>query len=159
MDASFWALVGLILFLALLAYLKVPGMITGSLDNRAKRISDELDEARKLREEAQALLAEYQRKQRDAEQEAADIVAQAETNAERMAADAKQALEELIARRTKMAETKIAQAEAQAMQEVRAAAADAAVAAAERILSSKVTGKAADDQIAASIAEIKSRLQ
>ena len=159
MDASFWALVGLILFLALLAYLKVPGMITGSLDNRAKRISDELDEARKLREEAQALLAEYQRKQRDAEQEAADIVAQAETNAERMAADAKQALEELIARRTKMAETKIAQAEAQAMQEVRAAAADAAVAAAERILTSKVTGKAADDQIAASIAEIKSRLQ
>ncbi len=159
MDASFWSLIGLILFLALLAYLKVPGMITGSLDDRAKRISDELDEARKLREEAQALLAEYQRKQRDAEQEAADIVAQAEASAERMSADAKQALEELIARRTKMAETKIAQAEAQAMQDVRAAAADAAVAAAERILAAKVTGKAADTQVASSIAEIKSRMQ
>lgn len=159
MDASFWAFVGLILFLALIVYLGVPQKIVAALDGRATRISTELEEARRLREEAQALLSDYQRKQRDAEQEAADIIAQAEANAVRMSEDAKQSLEELIARRTRMAETKIAQAEAQAVQDVRAVAADAAVAAAERILSDQVTGKTADAQITASITEIKTRLQ
>lgn len=159
MDATFWALVGLIIFLAIIIYMKAPSMMTASLDKRASRIADELEEARKLREEAQALLAEYQRKQRDAEKEAADIVSAAEANAARMAEEAKQALEELIARRTKMAEVKIAQAETQALQDVRAVAADAAVSAAQRILSEKMTGTTASKQITASISEIKSRLQ
>ncbi|MCB1473421.1 MAG: F0F1 ATP synthase subunit B [Rhodobiaceae bacterium] len=159
MDATFWAFVALVIFLGVVVYLKVPGKMTDGLDARASRIANELEEARRLREEAQALLAEYQRKQRDAEKEAADIVAQAEVNAQRMTEEAKHALEELVARRTRMVETKIAQAEAQALQEVRATAADAAVAAAERILSAKVTGKAADDQISAAISEIKTRLQ
>ena len=75
MDATFFALVALIIFLGVVIYFKAPQMLTGSLDKRAARIADELEEARKLREEAQALLAEYQRKQRDAEKEAADIIA------------------------------------------------------------------------------------
>ena len=94
----------------------------------------ELDEARRLKEEAQALLAQYQRKQREAEQEAAAIIAGAKAEAERLASEAKAKIEDFVARRTKMAETKIAQAEAQALADVRAAAADAAVAAAERVL-------------------------
>ena len=159
MDATFFALVALIIFLGVAVYFKAPQMLTGSLDKRAVRIADELEEARKLREEAQALLADYQRKQRDAEKEAADIIAAAEANAARMTEEAKQGLEDLIARRTKMAETKIAQAEAQALQDVRAIAADAAAAAAEQILSAKMTGKAADDQVAEAISAVKSRLQ
>ena len=159
MDATFFALVALIIFLGVVIYFKAPQMLTGSLDKRAARIAEELEEARKLREEAQALLAEYQRKQRDAEKEAADIIAAAETNAARMTEEAKLGLEDLIARRTKMAETKIAQDEAQALQDVRSIAADAAISAAERILSAKMSGKAADSQISDSIAEVKSRLQ
>ena len=159
MDATFFALVALIIFLGVVIYFKAPQMLTGSLDKRAARIADELEEARKLREEAQALLAEYQRKQRDAEKEAADIIAAAETNAARMTEEAKLGLEDLIARRTKMAETKITQAEAQALQDVRSIAADAAISAAARILSAKMSGKAADSQISDSIAEVKSRLQ
>ncbi|MFN0262633.1 F0F1 ATP synthase subunit B [Tepidamorphus sp. 3E244] len=159
MDATFWALIGLIIFLGIVIYVRVPGQITSALDKRAVRIADELEEARKLREEAQALLAEYQRKQRDAEKEAADIVSAAESNAARMAEEAKQAVEELITRRQKMAETKIAQAEAQAVQDVRSVAAEVAVAAAEKILADKMTGTAANKQITDSISEIKARLQ
>ena len=73
-DATFWALVALIIFLAVVVYLKVPGMIGKSLDDRAEKIRNELEEARKLREEAQALLAEYQKKRKEAEKEAGDIV-------------------------------------------------------------------------------------
>ncbi|MCB1477638.1 MAG: ATP F0F1 synthase subunit B [Tepidamorphaceae bacterium] len=159
MDATFFALVALIIFFAVVIYFKAPQMMTGSLDKRAVRIADELEEARKLREEAQALLADYQRKQRDAEKEAADIIAAAEANAARMTEEAKQGLEDLIARRTKMAETKIAQAESQALQDVRAVAADAAISAAEKILSAKMSGKAADEQVADSIKAVKARLQ
>jgi F-type H+-transporting ATPase subunit b len=159
MDASFWALVGLILFLALITYLKVPGMILGALDKRSDRISTELEEARKLREEAQAVLAEYQRKQRAAEEEAESIVAQAKESAEAMAHDAKQQLEDWIARRTRMAEEKIAQAETQALQEVRGISADVAIAAAEKILSGKMTAGEADKAVTSSISEIKARLQ
>ena len=113
-----------------------------SLDDRAARIKAELDEAKKLKEEAAALLADYQRKRGEAEHEAADIIAGAKAEAERLAADAKAKLEEFVARRTKLAETKIAQAEAQAAADVRAAAAEAAVAAAEKILAAANQGRA-----------------
>ncbi|MBO6755284.1 MAG: F0F1 ATP synthase subunit B [Roseibium sp.] len=158
MDASFWALVGLILFFALLWYLKVPGMITGGLDKRADDIRTELDEARKLREEAQALLAEYQRKRHEAESEAEAIVAEANAEAERMTAEANRALEEMIARRSKAAEDKIAQAESQAVAEVRAKAADIAVDAARTILTAKVKDKVADDLLTSSIDQVKTHL-
>ncbi|MEM1049787.1 MAG: F0F1 ATP synthase subunit B [Pseudomonadota bacterium] len=158
MDASFWALVALILFFALIAYLKVPGMVTRNLDSRADKIRDELNEARRLREEAQALLADYQRKRREAESEAEAIVAEAKEDAERLTAETNAALEDMIARRTKAAETKIAQAETQAIAEVRARAADVAVSAAEKVLAAKVTGSVSETLLTKSIEEVRTRL-
>ncbi len=158
MDASFWALIALILFFALLAYLKVPGMVTRNLDSRADKIRDELNEARRLREEAQSLLADYQRKRREAESEAEAIVAEAKEDAERLTAETNAALEDMIARRTKAAETKIAQAETQAIAEVRARAADVAVSAAEKVLAAKVTGSVSETLLTKSIEEVRTRL-
>jgi F-type H+-transporting ATPase subunit b len=157
-DAPFWALVSLIVFLAIMVYLKVPGMVTAFLDKRAETIRDELDQARKLREEAQALLAEYQRKAREAESEAEEIVDQARREAEALAVEAKRRMEDYVASRTRLAEQKIAQAEAQAVQEVRALSADVAVAAAEKILAARVKGEASDRLIARAIADVKAKL-
>lgn len=158
MDATFWALVGLILFVALVLYLKAPAMLTKSLDERADRIRDELDEARRLREEAQQLLAEYQRKRKEAEQEASDILAAAKKEAEILVADAKIRTEDYVARRTALAEQKIAQAETDAVAEVRLKAVDIAVAAAGSLLGKKIDAKAAGELFKASVAEVKSRL-
>ncbi len=157
-DAAFWALVGLVIFLGLMVYVKVPGLITGALDKRADTIRDELEQARSLREEAQAVLAEYQRRAREAEGEAEEIIDQATREADAIAVEAGHKLEEYVASRTRQAEQKIAQAEAQAVQEVLTLSADVAVAAAERILSHRVTGKLADAQIADAIRDVKARL-
>ena len=157
MDATFWATAALIVFIALIMYLKVPSMITKSLDDRADKIRSDLDEARKLREEAQALLAEYQRKRRDAESEAETIVEAAKREADTLASDAKKKLDEYVERRTKMAEQKIAQAETQAMQDVKAIAAERAIAASEQVLMSKLSDGGAS-LIKSSIAEVKSKL-
>lgn len=158
MDATFWATVALFIFLAAMVYIKLPGMITKNLDDRASNIRDELDEARKLREEAQELLAEYQRKRKEAEKEADAIIASAKNEAKAMAADAARKTEEFVERRTALAEQKIEQAEAQALTEVRATAIDVAIAAAEQIVSAKVTGTTASKLISQSIAEVKSKL-
>ncbi len=157
-DAAFWALIALIIFFAILVYLKVPSQVTSALDNRADTIRKELDEARRLREEAQALLAEYQRKGREAESEAEEIIDQAQREAEALTEEAGRRLEEYVATRTRQAEQKIAQAEAQALQEVRALSADVAIAAAEKILAAKVKGATADGLIARSIEDVKSKL-
>ncbi len=157
-DATFYAFVGLLLFLALIAYLKVPGMMAKGLDTRAEKIQNELAEAKRLREEAQHLLAEYQRKRKDAEAEAASIVASAEREASALTAEAKQKTEEYVARRTALSEQKIKQAEADAINAVRAAAVDLAVAAAEKVIASKAdaaTGKTLFDN---AISEVKARL-
>ncbi|MCR4268634.1 F0F1 ATP synthase subunit B [Nitratireductor sp. ZSWI3] len=158
MDATFWAFIALVIFLAVLFYYKVPGMIGNSLDERAGRIRNELDEARKLREEAQQLLAEYQRKRQEAEREAQDIVGAAKHEAELLVKEAKQKTEEYVARRTALAEQKIAQAEQEAVNEVRASAVDLAVEAARNVLSSKVDAKAGGDLFKASLQELKSKL-
>ena len=158
LEAEFWVAVAFAIFVGVLVYLGVPQLLLKALDDRANRVQAELDEARRLKEEAQKLLAEYQGKQRQAETEAAAIIESAKAEAERIAAEAKAKLEEFVARRTKMAETKIAQAEAQAVADVRAAAADAAVSAAEKILTSSVKGKVADDLIARGIGDVKSKL-
>ena len=158
MEAEFWVAVGFVIFAGVLVYVGVPKLITGSLDDRAKRIQAELDEARRLKDEAQALLADYQRRQQQAEGEAQAIIASARAEAERTAAEAKTKMEEFIARRTKMAETKIAQAEAQAVADVRAAAAEAAVTAAEKILTQSVKGDVADKLIAQGISDVKAKL-
>ena len=157
-EPEFWVAVGFVIFVAVLIYVGVPKMMTKALDDRAKRVQDELNEARRLKEEAQKLLAEYQAKQRQADDEAAAIVAGAKAEAERFAAEAKVKMEEFVARRTKMAETKIAQAEAQAVADVRAAAAEAAVSAAEKILTDSVKGKVADDLLARGIGDVKTKL-
>ena len=158
MDASFWALVALVLFFGILMYFKVPGMITRALDERSAKIKSDLEEARRLREEAQELLAVYQRKRKEAEAEAASIVDAARREAEIIASEAEQKTADLVARRTALAEQKIAQAEADAMAEVRASAVELAVAAAEKIIAGKVSGATADKLIAASIGEVRKRL-
>jgi F-type H+-transporting ATPase subunit b len=157
-NPEIWVAVGFVIFVGILIYVGVPKMLTGALDDRARRVQNELDEARRLKDEAQKLLAEYQAKQKQAETEAAGIIEGAKGEAERIAAEAKVKVEEFVARRTKMAEAKIAQAEAQAVADVRAAAAEAAVAAAEKILTSQVQGKVADDLLARGIGDVKSKL-
>jgi len=157
-EAEFWVAVAFVIFVAIAVYLGMPGMIARALDGRAERIKNELEEARRLREEAQALLAEYRKKQQDAEKEAEAIVLEARREGERMRTEAAAKVDEFVARRTKMAETKIGQAEAQAVAEVRAAAAEAAVAAAEKILRDSVKGKLGDDLIAQGLQDVKAKL-
>jgi F-type H+-transporting ATPase subunit b len=156
-ETENWVALGFFCFLALLVYLGVHRKVFDSLDARRARIKSELDDARRLREEAQALLAEFERKGRDAEKEAEAIIASAKVEAERLATEAKARIEDFVARRTKMAEQKIVQAEAQALADVKSAAADAAVAAAERILSVSAKGKVAEDLLARGIEDVKSK--
>lgn len=158
LDATFWAFVSLLIFFGVIVYFKVPGMLSKSLDSRADKIRDELEEARRLREEAQELLAEYQRKRKAAEVEAEEIVAAAKNEAVLFAEESARKTEEFVARRTAMAEQKIAQAESQAVADVRSVAVDIAVAAAEKLIADKVTGAAAGKIIDQSIAEVKNRL-
>lgn len=155
MDSTFWALVGLVIFLALLAYLKVPGMVGRSLDERAANIAKELDEARTLREEAQALLAEYHRKRKEAEKEASEIVAAAQREAASLLSEAKAKSEDYIVRRNKLAEQKIAQAESDAVNQVRASAVDIAVAAAGALIADKMDAKAAGAMFKTSLDQVK----
>lgn len=158
LDNTFWAFVGLVVFLLLLAYFKVPGMIAKALDARAVRIRAEIEDARALKEEARQQLAEYERRRREAEVEAREIVSAAEREAATMLQDARQKSEDYIARRTAMAETKIAQAEKDAVDEVRAAAVDISVAAATKILAER--GAAGENArfIDQSIGEVRARL-
>ncbi|CCF18168.1 ATP synthase subunit b [Pseudorhizobium banfieldiae] len=157
-DATFFALVGLILFFVLLAYLKVPGMLTKSLDERAENIRNELAEAKRLREEAQQLLAEYQRKRKEAEADAAQIVAAAEREAAMLTEEAKQKTEEFVARRNALSEQKIRQAEADAIAAVRSAAVDLAIAAAEKVIASKADAGTQDALFKDSLGKVQSRL-
>lgn len=157
-DPTFWALVGLILFFILIIYMKVPGKLTGALDNRAETIRTELEQARKLREEAQALLAEYQRKAREAEAEVEEIIDQAKREADAFGSEAKKRVEDYVASRTKMAEAKIAQAEAQAIREVRSLSADVAISASQRILAARARGATADGLINQAIEDVKTKL-
>jgi F-type H+-transporting ATPase subunit b len=156
--AEFWVAVSFVGFLAILYYFKVHTTITKALDDRAQAIKDELDQARRLREEAQTLLADYQKKHRNAEREAAEIVEEARKNAETYAQETRAAMKDSLERRTRQAEEKIARAEAQAVEEVRAAAVDAAIAAAERILREKASGAAGAAITDESIRNLKGRL-
>lgn len=155
---EFWVIISFLLFIGLLMYYSVPKIITDALDKRADGIKTELDEARRLREDAQALLADYKRKKAEAEEEAQDIIDKAKRDAEAMAAETRKALSESLARREKMAEEKIARAEAQAISEVRAQAVDKAMATAETLLKEQVVGGKAGSLIDASIRDLKSKL-
>lgn len=158
MDATFWALIGLIIFLAILVYLKVPAMMGRSLDERAANIAKELDEARTLREEAQALLAEYHRKRKEAEKEASEIVASAQREAAALLTEAKEKSEDYIVRRNKLAEQKIAQAEADAVNQVRVSAVEIAVAAAGTLIADKMDAKTAGEMFKSSLEQVKNNL-
>lgn len=157
-EAEFWVAVAFVLFILALVKLGAHRSVLGLLDDRGARIQAEFDEARRLREEAQALLAEYQKRRQEAEEEAKALIRSAEAEGERMQAEARAKVEEFVARRTKMAENKIAQAEAQAVGEVRSAAAEAAVAAAEKILATTVKGDVADALIGNGIRDLQSKL-
>ena len=157
-EAEFWVAVAFVLFVLALVRLGAHRTVVGALDDRSARIQAELDEARRLRTEAQALLAEYQRRQKEAEQEAQALIRSAEAEGERLQAEARTKVEEFVARRTKMAENKIAQAEAQAVAEVRSSATEAAIAAAEKILGSTVKGDVADALISDGIRDLQTKL-
>ena len=157
-EAEFWVAVAFVIFIGVLGYFRVHELLLKSIDDRRERIKAEFDEARRLKAEAEALLATYRRKQQEAEHEAQAIVAGARTEAERLAAEAEAKIEEFVVRRTKMAENKIAQAEAQALADVRSAAAEVAVAAAKAILTRTVKDKVADNLLAKGIEDFKGKL-
>jgi F-type H+-transporting ATPase subunit b len=158
LEAEFWVAVAFFAFLGVLGYVGVHHKLVGALDQRSGRIKGELDEARRLKEEAQKLLNESLGKRQQADAEAEAIIAGARAEADRLATEAKLKMEEFVSRRTKLAEGKIAQAEAQALADVRAAAADAAVAAAERILKDTAKGSVAHALIEQGIRDVKGKM-
>ncbi|MCC8937827.1 ATP F0F1 synthase subunit B [Bradyrhizobium ivorense] len=157
-EPETWVAIAFIILMIVFAYLGVHRTLLTALDHRAERIKAELDDARRLKEEAAKLLGDYKARRASAEREAEEIISSAKAEAERIAAEAKTRMEEFVTRRTKTAESKIAQAEAQAVADVRAAAANAAVAAASTILSQQVKGSVADDLLNKGIAEVRSKL-
>lgn len=157
-NPLFWVLVAFLAFIALVLYYRVPSAVGKMLDDRADAIRKELDEARKLREDAQALLADYQRKAREAETEARTIIDQARREAEALAIDARKALAESLERRSKIAEEKIARAESQALSEVRATAVETAVSAAHELLKTRAGGSVGDALISQSINDLRGKL-
>jgi F-type H+-transporting ATPase subunit b len=151
LDNSFYALVALVIFLALTLYFGIPRIVGKMLDGQIKKIADDLAEAKKLREEAAALLVEYEQKRVAAESEAESIIAAAKEEAARLTAEAQVSLADLVTRRTKAVEDKIAQAEAQAVAEVRARSADVAIEAARLVLTDEMNrkgGQVVDNAIA-----------
>lgn len=155
---TFWVGIAFLVFVGVLLKFGVPKKIVAGLDARGEKVAQELAEARRLRHEAEKLLAEYDAKRKAAESEAAEIVASAKDEAKRLAAEAEAKLNDFVARRTKAAQDKIALAESQAEAEVRAAAAEAATKAAESILRTQMAGKGGDAAFAAGLQDIKSRL-
>lgn len=155
---EFWVAVSFFGFVALLLKYKVPALIGKALDQRADDIRKELDDARRLRTEAQDLLEEYRRKHGEAQKEADSIVAAARKEAETIAAETRKGLAEQLERRTKTAEEKIARAEAQAVADVRTAAVDAAIAASEKLIGSRLTAQSGAGLIDKSIAELGGKL-
>lgn len=153
-----WVAVGFVAVIGILLYVGVPKMVATMLDARAAGIKAELDEARRLREEAQNLLAGYQKKSAEAEREAEAIVAEARADAERYAADATAALGKQIERRAQQAQDKIAQAEAAAMAEIRGLAADAAAAAAEKLIAARMNPDKQSSLIADGIKSLGTKL-
>ena len=157
-EPEFWVAVAFVILMGAFAYFGIHRTVLKTLDHRSERIKAELDDARRLKEEAAKLLAEYKARGASAEREAQDIIAAAKAEAERIEAEAKTKMEDFVTRRTKTAESKIALAEAQALADVRAAAANAAVTAASSILSQSVKGGIADDLLAKGIAEVRAKL-
>jgi F-type H+-transporting ATPase subunit b len=157
-NTDFIVLISFLLFVGVLVYFKVPGMLTGLLDKRAAQIRADLDEARALREEAQKLLAGYERKQREVAEQAERIVRQAREEAANAAEEAKATLQASMARRLAAAEDQIASAEASAVREVRDRAVQVAVAAAGDAIAKAMTADRSNRLIEDSIREVEAKL-
>jgi len=158
MWAQIWAQVALLIFLGVIVYLKVPGIATRALDARSAKIADELNSAKQLRDEAQALLIEYQAKRETAEADAAEILASAKREADALMEETRQKTADYVARRTALSEQKIKQAETDAVAAVRSAAVDLAVSAAERLIAGKTDASMTNALFANAIGEVKARL-
>jgi F-type H+-transporting ATPase subunit b len=158
-DAHFWEGTGLLLLIIALVWLKVPGMALAQLDARGAKIQAQLDEATKLRQEAERLLTDIKAQREATEHQAAEMLANARIDAERLAAEAKVKLEEQIKRRGEMAERRIALAESQAAAEVKAAAADLAAQAAEAVLAARLAAATSDPLVDSAVAQVATKLQ
>jgi len=157
-NTDFVVLISFLLFIGVLVYLKVPGLLGQKLDERAASIRSDLDEARQLREEAQKVLASYERKQKEAREQAERIVAQAREEAEQAAEDAKEEIRRSIARRLQAAEDQIDSAEARAVRDVRDQAIAVATAAARDVIAKQMSADDADALIDAGIGEVEAKL-
>jgi F-type H+-transporting ATPase subunit b len=157
-EPEFWVAVSFFLFLGVVTYFGAHKKIASALDARAASIAKELEEARHLREEAEKVLADYRSKQGEIEHEVKEIIRLAATEAEVFAAETRRSVHEHFERRIKLAEDKIARAETEALREVRSAAADAAVAAAQTVIAEKLTPEVANKLVAQGIDALKSKL-
>jgi F-type H+-transporting ATPase subunit b len=153
-----WVAVGFVLFVGLMAYYKVPGLLGKALDERSAKIKADLDAAAKLKAEAEAALAKYRAVTKNADKEAEAIIVEARSVAEALAAKAEADLEAALARRVEVGKAKIAQAEANAIAEVRRAAADAAIAAAHDLIASRLDGTAKARLIDETIGSVATKL-
>ena len=159
-DPEFWVGIGLLIFLGIVIFVaKAPQAIAATLDARTASIQADLDEAARIRAEAESLLASLQAERAEAERQAKYMLAAAHEQVRVFEAEAKAKLEESLARRQLLAERKIANAEAQAMTEVKAAAADRAAQMAEQVLVARLAGAKSDPMIDVAIAQIGSKLQ
>ena len=158
LNPEFWVALGFFGFVALVLRVKGHKQMGAMLDQRSAAIKAQIEEAKTLRDEAQNLLLDYQRKQRETEKEAAELIAHAEEDARIMADEAKADITKLIERRTRAAEEKIRQAEASAVKEVKAAAVNVAVAAAEQVMADSLKGRAGGAIIDAAIADMEGKV-
>jgi F-type H+-transporting ATPase subunit b len=157
-TAEFWVALAFAIFFVVLMWKGIPAMIGKALDSRANAIRSELEDARRLKEEAEKLLADYEKRRKAAAGDAEAIIAQAKAEATALAAETRNGLKESLERRTKLAEEKIGRAEEQAAADVRAAAVEAAVAAAERLMGNKLDAAKASSLVEASIRDLKAKL-
>lgn len=157
-EAETWVALGFFIIVGIALYRRVPAFVAGALDQRASNIAAELDEAKRLRSEAEAVLAEFKRKAANAETEAQAILTEAKADAERFAIEARANLATQIERRAKQAQDKIAQAEAHALAEIRTLAADAAAAAAEKLISTRMDGTRASALVSDSLKGLSAKL-
>jgi F-type H+-transporting ATPase subunit b len=158
-EAEFWVGVGLVIFISLMVWLKVPALVVKALDDRATGIQAQLDEALRLRQEAQALLAQIKVQREDSERVAAEMIANAQADSARLRQEAEVKLDEQIKRRQLMAERKIATAEAQAAADVKAAAGELAAQIAEQVLTARLQGLKSDPLIDRAVGQMAGKLQ
>jgi F-type H+-transporting ATPase subunit b len=157
-NAELWVLFALVVFFGILVFLSVPKMALGAIDAKRKSIQDELDEAARIRADAQALLEDIKQKRLETERQANEMLANAEAEARRYEVEARERLEESLKRREELAERKIAQAEAKASAEVKAAAVDAAALIAEDVLKGRLKGKRSDPLVDQAVGGLAAKL-